>query len=138
MVGMEPGGWSTEKWNMYCNCNDTFILCPMMMLRIAVLLSGRDFIILEVRNRDRDSPDHVMKNGIACRYRAHVQAADGVQRMEGQRNLAMLTVIRFSSKSLLILPNSQSHHASETDLKAWQAVRPLRSCRPYQGASRPF
>ena len=46
----------------------------------------------------------------ACRYRAHV-LAHGAQRMEGQRNLAMRTVIRLSSRSIVILPNSQSHHA---------------------------
>lgn len=47
MVGMGSGGWRTEKRSdrkMYCNCNDTFILRPMMILRIAVLLSGQDFI----------------------------------------------------------------------------------------------
>ena len=38
----------------------------------------------------------------------------------------MLTVIRFSSTSEVILPNSQSHHALETDLEARQAVKPLR------------
>ena len=45
--------------------------------------------------------------------------------MEGKRNLAMLTVIRFSSRSIVILPNSRSHH-SKTDLEAWQAVKPSR------------
>ena len=39
--------------------------------------------------------------------------------MEGERNLAMLTVIRFSSSHHT--EHTQPHHASETDFEAWQS-----------------